>query len=155
MLLNSHLKPALVATSTNPTQANESIARPKLRQNLGNIPIEKVKAHLAEVMNNKLGIVRSCERLEEGIKDIDYYLSNADNIFYDSSSSMYTNYSLYEMLILAKATLICANNRRESRGAHYRSDYPDIKEDDAFSTIISYEDGNFKVRFDKERCYEG
>lgn len=127
----------------------------KLRQNLGNIPIEKVKAHLAEVMNNKLGIVRSCERLEEGIKEIDYYLSNADNIFYDSRSSMYTNYSLYEMLILARATLICANNRRESRGAHYRSDYPDTKEDDAFSTIISYDDGKFKVRFDKERCYEG
>ena len=59
------------------------------------------------------------------------------------------------MLILAKATLICANNRRESRGAHYRSDYPDIKEDDAFSTIISYDDGKLKVRFDKEKCYEG
>ena len=90
-----------------------------------------------------------------GLADVDYYLSTADCIHYDSSVMPYFNYSLMAILTLARATVTCALSRRESRGAHYRSDYP--QKDAAFqsATIIAYDGGKYSVRLDKECTYEG
>ena len=66
----------------------------------------------------------------------------------------YELYSLKGILTLAKAALTCAKERRESRGAHYREDYPDMREACQAATIISYDEGGFRVWFDKERAYE-
>ena len=50
------------------------------------------------------------------------------------------------LLPLAEATVICALERKESRGAHYRLDYPK-RDDENFlkhSIITLAEDGEFK-----------
>ena len=94
------------------------------------------------------------EDLIRGIEDVDYYLSVAGKLSYDSSVMMYANYSLTGLLTLARATLTCAKERKESRGAHWRSDYPEADEAQAFASIISYDDGEYRVRLDKERFYE-
>ena len=67
---------------------------------------------------------------------------------------MHELYSLSAILCLARATLSCALERKESRGAHYREDYPDSDENYAYASIISYDDGNFRVYLDKEQKYE-
>ena len=113
-----------------------------------------IRDMLAENMQEDLGIVRDEERLTRGIEDVSYYLSVADKIHYDNSVLTYFNYSLTGILTLAKATLVCALNRKESRGAHYRSDYPEAKESMAAATIISYDNGNFRTYFDLEGKYE-
>ena len=113
-----------------------------------------IRDMLAENMQEDLGIVRDEERLTRGIEDVSYYLSVADKIHYDNSVLAYFNYSLTGILTLAKATLVCALNRKESRGAHYRSDYPEAKESMAAATIISYDNGNFRTYFDLEGKYE-
>ena len=66
---------------------------------------------------------------------------------------LYTNYSLPGILALAKATLLCAQHRRESRGAHVRSDYPVSRDSFAFASVISYNDGDCSVWLDEGgRC---
>jgi succinate dehydrogenase/fumarate reductase flavoprotein subunit len=67
----------------------------------------------------------------------------------------YFNYSLAAILTLARATVTCALSRRESRGAHYRSDYPQQDAACQSATIIAYDGGKYSVRLDKERVYEG
>ena len=57
-------------------------------------------------------------------------------------------------MILARAVLSCAEYRKESRGAHYRSDYPEKNDDFSYATLISYDDGSFSVSLDKENAYE-
>ena len=109
---------------------------------------------LAKTMNEKLGIVRDQATLAEGVADIDYYLSIVDKISYDSTIMMYTNYSLPGILALAKAMLLCAQQRRESRGAHFRSDYPAAQDSFAFASIVSYDGGDFSVWLDKGGRYE-
>ena len=109
---------------------------------------------LAETMRSRLGIVRDERNLEEGLHDVDYYLSVADRIRFDSSVMPYFNYSLTGILTLARATLSCALSRRESRGAHFRSDYPESDEDFGFATLISYDEGKYSVRLDRECDYE-
>ena len=108
----------------------------------------------ADTMNRNLGIIRCEASLEEGISDLDYYLSVADRISYDSSVMMYANYSLKGILTLARATLTCAKERKESRGSHYRSDYPQTEESYGAATVIAYDQGQYHVRMDKECAYE-
>lgn len=117
-------------------------------------PVMYIRDMLAETMQKYLGIVRSEENLEQGLSDIDYYLSIAEHIRYDSSVMPYFNYSLMAILTLARATVTCALERRESRGAHWRSDFPKTDESCQSATIISYDGGNYSVRLDKERIYE-
>ena len=105
-------------------------------------------------MRENLGIVRCAEKLQSGIDDVSFYLSVADKIRYDSSELAYFGYSVSAILTLAKATLICAQSRQESRGAHYRSDHPDMKDACQAATIIRYDNGDFRTYLDTEGKYE-
>ncbi|HAE15113.1 MAG TPA: hypothetical protein DCG51_01065 [Erysipelotrichaceae bacterium] len=58
------------------------------------------------------------------------------------------------MLILAKATLLAARARCESRGAHWRSDFPDTDPSQQYADIISYDNGAYSIRLDREHEYE-
>ena len=113
-----------------------------------------IRDMVADTMCRQMSIVRTEASLQNGIEDIDYDLSFADRIRYDASVSAYTNYSLIAIMTLARAALTCAQWRKESRGSHYRSDYPDSLDDFAFATLISYENGTFKTSLDKEKIYE-
>ncbi len=117
-------------------------------------PVMYIRDMAAETMNRDLGIVREEKALKRGISDIDYDLSVADRISYDSSGMPYFNYSLPAILTLARATLTCALERRESRGAHYRSDYPEADPACAAASIVAYQEGRYSVRLDKEFAYE-
>lgn len=126
----------------------------KARNTDSQFPVMYIRDMLAGIMRQKLGIVRNEENLMQGMKDVDYYISVAGRINYDASVLPYTNYSLTGILTLARATLECALARRESRGAHYRSDYPETDENFQYATLISCADGSFRVRPDKEGEYE-
>ena len=124
------------------------------RDSKSQFPVMYIRDMLAETMQKQLGIVRSEEQLLQGLHDIDYYLSVADRIRYDSSVMPYFNYSLKGILTLARATVTSALFRRESRGAHYRSDYPQTDKACQSATILSYDGGNYSVRLDEGRDYE-
>lgn len=113
-----------------------------------------IRDMLAETMHDDLGIVRSAEKLQKGIDDVTFYLSVADKIRYDSSELAYFGYSLSGILTLAKATLICAKSREESRGAHFRSDHPEQKDEYKAATIISFDNGKYRTYPDTEGKYE-
>ena len=44
------------------------------------------------------------------------------------------------MLIVAKAVAVSALNRKESRGAHFRNDYPDCKSEGVHSYFDKHEE---------------
>ncbi|MBR5925826.1 MAG: FAD-binding protein [Firmicutes bacterium] len=109
---------------------------------------------VSDTIKKSLGIVRNEEDLKKGIEDIDYYISISDALRYDSSVLPYFNYKVRGILALAKACLSCALARQESRGSHVRSDYPDTDDSMRCASVISYDNGNYTVRFDKEGSYE-
>ena len=125
------------------------------RKSESRFPVMYVRGLLADTVNSSLGIVREKGELENGISSVDYYLSIADKINYDRSELEYFNYSLEGILTLAKAVLISASARQESRGAHIRSDFDDQSEEYRAATVISYDGGAFRTRLTGEDDYEG
>ena len=117
-------------------------------------PVMYIRDEAAKIMNNRLGIVRDGESIRKGISELDYYIEIASRLRYDSSVLEYFNYSLPAILNLAKATLLSALERRESRGAHIRSDDPETKDDFAAASLISYNDGKFDITYDREGRFE-
>lgn len=132
---------------------NEKLA--ERRKSESTFPVMYVRGLLADTVNSALGIVREKSALENGINSIDYYLSIAGKINYDRSELEYFGYSLEGILNLAKATFVAAESRKESRGAHLRSDYPERSDDYKASTIVSLKDGRISTRLENEDDYEG
>lgn len=109
-----------------------------------------IRHEIAKLMNACLGITRTEEKLLKGIEEIDYYISISDKLVYDSDVSPYLGYSVRPMLILARAILTSALERKESRGAHIREDYPEICDEYALCSVCDYADGKYSVSYVKE-----
>jgi succinate dehydrogenase / fumarate reductase flavoprotein subunit len=109
-----------------------------------------IRLELARVMNECLGITRNEKKLTEGINGIDYYLKISEKLSFDSDVSPYVGYSLRPMLLLARAILTCALERRETRGAHIREDHPDRNAEYEYCSVCDYKNGEHRVSFEKE-----
>lgn len=101
-----------------------------------------VEDKLSIIMNDSMGIYRN-------EKDLRNSLSELDNLKCDTStsSSYYDYVKIRPLVTLAKATLLSAINRKESRGAHQREDYPEAKDEFKKITCIDF-DGEIKVSFE-------
>lgn len=101
---------------------------------------------LARIMNDDLGITRTEQKLRSGIAELDFYLDAVRHMAFDGTISLYEVYALPGMLTLAKAITLSALERKESRGAHIRSDYPNQNPDLACATFVRYHDGHITVK---------
>ena len=90
------------------------------------------------------------EKLNEGISSIDYYLTISDKLTYDADVSPYLGYSMRPMLLLARAILTAAKERRETRGAHIREDYPERSAEYECCSVYDYQNGEHRISFEKE-----
>ena len=84
-----------------------------------------LKKELGEVLWQKIGIVRSEEGLKEGIKRIDKILNALDTFQSSYSRDQWRNFECTNAALTARAIAVSALARKESRGSHYREDFPD------------------------------
>ncbi len=108
---------------------------PKNESNTDNELIE-ITAQLKVLMTNNMGISRSAEQLEQALIKIEQWqqqitsyktnqsdISSADNF---TNSNQLANFQLARQLQLATLIVQSAYQRLESRGGHYRKDYPNL-----------------------------
>ena len=93
----------------------------------------KIIYQISEILLNGLGIVRNAETLTKALNTLAEL--NPQNL------------SEQNRLKLAEAMLLSALNRKESRGAHYREDYPQKNENFRKTTLASMQENQVQITF--------
>jgi succinate dehydrogenase / fumarate reductase flavoprotein subunit len=100
-------------------------------------------------MQQTCGVVRSEEKLQEGLKRLGEIRAASEDIDVRPTSEGYGDLAyaldLRGSLIVSEATILGAIERRETRGAHNRLDYPELDPDLQVNFLISREDGRLTV----------
>jgi succinate dehydrogenase / fumarate reductase, flavoprotein subunit len=111
----------------------------------------QIHRELEEVMQNYVGIFRNEEDLQKGLAALDQLKQRAAVVKVDGSRLFNPGWhlarDLKSMLTVAEAVALSARERKESRGAHSRIDYP--KYDDTWSkqnNVILREGDQMKLK---------
>ncbi len=100
----------------------------------------QLQESLQEMMQDNVGIVRQGHELQKALEHIKEFQQTAAHIGCTGNRSYnpgwHTAIELHHMLTVAEAITRCAIERKESRGGHFRDDYP-AKSEDFGSTNFS------------------
>ena len=133
----------------------EAVRLKHIKDGRSQFPCVYILRNLAEIMNDNLGITRNRKGLMEGMEALDFYLDALKSLKFDHTVSLYENYRLDSMLLLAKAIMCSAIAREETRGAHVREDFPETREEFRKCSIAELIDGQIRIHFEAEFCEEG
>ncbi|SDF73764.1 FAD-binding protein [Sporolituus thermophilus] len=127
--------------------------REKVLARTGGPTVASIRDRLAETMWYKVGVFRKGAEMEEALNTVDGLLAEYQSCRVGDPSLVYNtafvNYiELGSMLTVAKAVVLGALNRTESRGCHLREDYPH-RDDANFlkHTLVTKEGDAYKLSY--------
>ena len=101
---------------------------------------------LKEVMWQKAGIVRHRDSLEQGLRRIEAFRSWDSKFQIRSCTQLIRYLEFQNMLLISEMVCRAALLRTESRGSHYRSDYPEEDNNNWLKNIvIRKKDGGMRM----------
>ena len=109
----------------------------------------KVIYELRSIMWEHCGVVRDEIKLKKGIKKIQDITNQSDDIHAKvnlySQADVINKFELESSLITSLATAKSALERRESRGAHQRSDYKEISNSENCNIYVEYKNNEILI----------
>ncbi len=126
----------------------------KIKRSNGNERIPQLREELQQSMTDNAGVFRTQESLEKQETIIKELKERFKNIRIDDKSSVYNTdlqeaVELGHMLDFSAFIVNGAINRKESRGAHYRNDYPSRDDENYLKHTMAYMDkeGNITTEY--------
>ncbi|MDP5110304.1 MAG: succinate dehydrogenase flavoprotein subunit [Rickettsiaceae bacterium] len=125
----------------------------KVRNAKGKISVADLRLKMQKAMQNHAAVFRTDETLKEGKKIIDKIRKEYADININDRSLIW-NSDLVEALELANLldqavlTMHAAENRKESRGAHAREDFPDRNDQEWMKHTMIWLEESGKVKID-------
>ena len=121
------------AITASPVDENqvEEMARQALApfEGTGNANPFDIQSRLQEMMQDLVGIARTGTELEEAVRQISSLKAEVNTVSSEGNRGYnpgwHTALELKHMLTVAEAIARAANERKESRGGHYREDFPE------------------------------
>jgi succinate dehydrogenase / fumarate reductase flavoprotein subunit len=94
-----------------------------------------LKERMQQNMQNNFGVFRREDLMVKGIKMLNDSRESVENMYLQDKSAAFNTarieaLEMQNLFEVAEATAITANERKESRGAHARDDYPDRDDED-------------------------
>ncbi len=119
----------------------------------------QIRRELRDVMDKDFYVFRNGRDMEEGLKKIRELRERSMNMYVADKSSVYNLDLIYtletfNMVQVAEVIALSALNRTESRGAHYRTDYPERDDENWLKHTLVYmtKDG-FEIKYEPVRIY--
>ena len=138
----------------------EDASQPSVVENILNLNSDEnfydLKQEFHKLFYRNVGLFRNEDDLEYALQAIEEIEKKVENIGIADKSKTY-NKTLIDylefknMLILAKAVILSANFRKESRGAHCRIDFEGEAEEYQRNTILKYENEIFQVELSRDQ----
>jgi succinate dehydrogenase / fumarate reductase flavoprotein subunit len=122
----------------------------QLKTSNGKERVPALRTELQDGMTENAGVFRTKESLEKQIKLIDRLLKKFKNIRIDDKSNTFNTdlqeaIELGHMLEFSKFIVDGALNREESRGGHYREDFPTRDDKNFLKHTYAYMDKDFNM----------
>lgn len=113
---------------------------------------QELKQQLADLMYRTTLVVRSRESLQEAAEGIASLRGALDDLDVNGRvESLCASLELESMLTVADLIVKTADLRKESRGSHYREDYPEINKADSLPYFVRYRPEGPEIRPAKYR----
>ena len=122
----------------------------------GDSPFQ-VQYDLQEMMQDLVGIVRKEEELLKAMEELEKLRQRSNKVRVignrEYNNGWHTALDLQNLMTVSEAITRAAIERKESRGAHFREDYPEKNEKNGKFNLVTYkgEDGQMKVRHEPLR----
>lgn len=108
----------------------------KVRRERG-YSIHSLIRDLKSTMWDNVSIVRNEKGLRSALSKMEVLKNNLENVKLRGVFEIQRYFEFKSMITVAELVTRCALERRESRGAHYRSDYPETKEEWRGNLVVS------------------
>ncbi|UCF92518.1 MAG: FAD-binding protein [Desulfobacterales bacterium] len=108
----------------------------------GHRPPREYRRTVKEIMWNRAGIIRDRRELEVGLEQIQELAATLPRLRIDDGRELFKALELKNMLVLAEMVCRAALLRTESRGAHYRRDYPEEDNENWLKNIVIRKSGS-------------
>ncbi|WP_337998278.1 FAD-binding protein [Oleispirillum naphthae] len=117
-------------------------------------PPAVLRQRIQEVMQARVGLIKTEAGLTRALAEFEAMEADFDRIGVSSPRQVRDLLSVRNMLLTARAMALCARERRETRGVHYREDFPE-RDDAAWfgrNAVVGMDaDGGMTVSVRKNR----
>jgi succinate dehydrogenase/fumarate reductase flavoprotein subunit len=113
----------------------------------GGSDLAAVRTRLTTLMGECAGVERCGQRIEQGLETLSDLSSEISNAGQFGVTDQKAWYDLRSMIMVARAILISALTRQESRGAHFRADYVDQDDANWNGNIVLSDGAEMRVRY--------
>ena len=124
-----------------PFPTSPELRGPPHRLSHDHAQVSRLRHRLQTVMQKYVGIVRTDARLAKAAAAVAALRAEAEAIF-DESALADDVLELRNMIEVATLIIACAQRRKESRGLHFNTDYPETRESERHDTVLARSEGH-------------